>query len=51
MERRGWIQAHWATSSRRAQYDELTQAGRRLAGEADVWNQLATAVAQVPGTA
>jgi transcriptional regulator len=54
LERRGWIKAHWGTSdnNRRAKYYELTKSGRRqLEVERDAWVKLATAMAQVLGTA
>jgi transcriptional regulator len=54
LERRGWIKAHWGTSdnNRRAKYYELTKSGyRQLEVEKDAWEKLATAVAQVLGTA
>ena len=53
LERRGWIKARWAASenNRRAQYYELTKAGRRqLENEKSDWKKLTAAVAQVLGT-
>src|SRR6201986_5151478 len=50
LERRGWIKAKWGTSenNRRAQYYELTKAGRKqLEAETESWRKLAAAVAQV----
>lgn len=54
LERRGWIKARWGTSenNRRAKYYELTKTGRQqLEVEQDAWEKLASAVAQVLGTA
>jgi len=54
LEYRGWIKAKWGASenNRRAKYYELTRAGRkRLELETSNWERLATAVAQVLGTA
>jgi PadR family transcriptional regulator PadR len=54
LERRGWIKARWGASenNRRAKYYELTRVGRKqLEREETAWNKLATAVAQVLGTA
>ena len=50
LERRGWIAASWGASenNRKAKFYRLTAAGRKqLAEEADHWNRLSAAVAQV----
>lgn len=50
LERRGWIQARWATTenNRRAKYYRLTRSGRRqLEAEESGWRKLAAAVEQV----
>jgi PadR family transcriptional regulator, regulatory protein PadR len=54
LERRGWIKAHWGASesNRRAKFYELTRSGRKqLHDEADAWQKLTAAVADVLGTA
>jgi len=54
MERRGWIRSRWETTdkNRRAKYYELTRSGRKqLEQETRNWQQLASAVASVLGTA
>ena len=54
LERRGWIKAHWGASenNRRAKFYELTRSGRKqLQDEADAWQKLIAAVADVLGTA
>lgn len=54
LERRGWIKAHWGASesNRRAKFYELTRSGRKqLQDEADAWQKLTAAVADVLGTA
>jgi PadR family transcriptional regulator, regulatory protein PadR len=53
LERRGWIRAHWGASenNRRAKFYELTPRGRKqLKEEADAWQRLTAAVAEVLGT-
>src|SRR3954466_14274645 len=50
LERRGWIQAHWAVTdnNRRAKYYELTKAGQKqLAADEAAWRKLAAAVGQI----
>lgn len=50
LERRGWIQAHWAISenNRRAKYYELTRQGRKqLETEAIAWRRLTAVVDSV----
>jgi transcriptional regulator len=50
LERRGWIKAKWGTSenNRRAKYYELTKTGaRQLKAEAESWQKLTAAVAQI----
>lgn len=54
LERRGWIKARWGASenNRRAKFYELTSSGRKqLQNEADAWQKLTAAVADVLGTA
>jgi PadR family transcriptional regulator len=50
MERRGWIEAEWATSehNRRAKYYRLTRNGRKkLEVETESWQKLTGAVGQI----
>ena len=50
LERRGWIEAHWATSenNRRAKYYTLTLRGQtQLEVETATWRKLASAVGHV----
>ena len=50
LERRGWIQAHWAISenNRRAKYYKLTRQGQKqLEVETQAWRKLTTAVDHV----
>jgi|ERR1700722_14192912 PadR family transcriptional regulator PadR len=50
LERRGWIKAKWGTSenNRRAKYYELTKSGgKQLKMEAESWQKLTAAVAQI----
>ena len=50
LERRGWINAKWATSenNRRAKYYKLTSRGQKqLEVETATWRKLATAVGHV----
>lgn len=50
LERKGWIKSSWGVSdnNRRARYYELTKTGtRQLVVEADNWQRLIAAVAQV----
>lgn len=50
LERKGWIEAEWATSenNRRAKYYRLTRSGRRrLAEETESWRRMVEAVAAV----
>jgi len=50
MERRGWIEAEWATSehNRRAKYYRLTRSGRKkLEVETESWQKLTGAVGQI----
>lgn len=50
LERRGWIEAHWAASenNRRAKYYTLTSPGRKqLQVETAAWHRLATVVGHV----
>ena len=53
LERRGWIRSRWGISdnNRRARYYELTRSGeRQLEREAENWQHLTAAVAQVLGS-
>jgi transcriptional regulator len=50
MERRGWIEADWATSElgRRAKFYRLTRRGRaQLATETSAWEEFSRAVSKV----
>lgn len=50
LERRGWIQAHWAISenNRRAKYYKLTHHGQKqLEVETEAWRKLTTAVGHI----
>ena len=54
LERRGWIQAHWAISenNRRAKYYELTRPGKKqLEIETEAWRKLTSAVDHILDTA
>ncbi|HWC76504.1 MAG TPA: PadR family transcriptional regulator [Blastocatellia bacterium] len=54
LEQQGWVAAEWGSSdnNRQAKYYALTRTGRKqLAEETQNWERLATAVAQVLGTA
>jgi transcriptional regulator len=53
LERRGWLNARWATSenNRRAKYYELTRRGRaELQSQTVAWSRLSAAIAQVLGS-
>src|SRR6476659_5467473 len=52
LESRGWIVAHWGTSSnnRKARFYKLTAAGRRqLAHQTSRWRKMAAAIGRVLG--
>jgi transcriptional regulator len=50
LERRGWVEAEWATSElgRRAKFYRLTRQGRaQLAAETAAWRQFSTGVSRI----
>src|ERR1700733_11491231 len=50
LERRGWIEAHWANTdnNRKAKYYELARSGKKqLALETANWQKLAAAMTQI----